>query len=91
MRVQGRDSDRPRRRAVGNSEPWNLLMADHTTEIARIRELLRSGAKSVTVDGVTTTIDTAELKRQLRELINDDDASVGNRRPFAQGVYLGGF
>jgi len=65
-------------------------MANNTAEIERIEELLRSGVKSVTVDGVTTTIDRVALEKQLRRLRAEDDTQRG-RRPVAASVDLSGF
>lgn len=66
-------------------------MADHSTLIATIDGLLRSGAKSVMVDGASIAIDRDELRRQRRDLINEDDASQEKRRPMAVSQYLGGY
>jgi len=65
-------------------------MADNTDEIARIRALLASGVKSVTVDGITTTLDLDSLRRELRRLIATDDALRGSR-PVASSIDLSGF
>ena len=55
-------------------------MADHSIQIAQIQDLLRSGATSVTVDGVATTFDPASLRRELRQLMSEDDVHM-DRRP----------
>lgn len=59
-------------------------------ETARIRELLSSGAASITVDGVTTQIDRTELRRRLREL-NATDPATGQKRGVIQRPFLGGW
>jgi hypothetical protein len=67
-------------------------MAEPSTasEIARIKRILSSGASSVSVDGVTTSLDLTELRRRLREL-QADDAETGVQRSVIQSVYLGGW
>lgn len=55
-------------------------MADHSVRIEQIQNILRAGATSVTVDGVTTTFDFASLRRELRQLMADDDVHQ-DRRP----------
>lgn len=63
------------------------------TEIARIKRILRSGASSVTVDGVSTAIDREELRRSLRELqaLEADEDGVETAKPVIQSVWLGGW
>lgn len=70
--------------------PVDSDTVDNTARIRDIREILATGAKSVTVDGTTVTYDFAELRRELRELMAEDDAQ-GGRRPAASSIYLGGF
>lgn len=65
-------------------------MADNATEIAAIEALLESGAKSVTVDGVTTQFDLDGLRKELRRLRAEDDVRQ-TRRPFSASVDLSGF
>ena len=64
-------------------------MADNSARIAEIKEIL-SGAKSVSVDGLTTTYDTDSLRKELRELQQSDDTQK-KKRPVASSIYLGGF
>jgi len=64
-------------------------MADNTARIAEIREILQSGATSVSVDGTTTQLDLASLRRELRELMREDDVQRG-RRPRVSSVDLRG-
>lgn len=65
-------------------------MADHSARIAEIQEALRSGVSSVATDGTSTTFDLDALRRELRELMADDDLHKA-RRPVAASIYLGGF
>lgn len=65
-------------------------MADRSVEIARLKGLLDSGATSITVDGVTTQLDHAFVRKRLRELIREDDAEPV-RRPLASQIDLSGF
>ncbi len=65
-------------------------MPDHSTRIAEIREILQQGVDSITTDGNSVHFDLAGLRRELRELMAEDDANAG-RRPVASSVYLGGF
>jgi len=65
-------------------------MADNSARIAEIQEILRAGATSVSVDGVTTTYNFNELRKELRDLQQSDD-SQKRKRPVASNIYLGGF
>lgn len=65
-------------------------MADHSARIAEIREILRAGVTQVTTDGTTITYDFAALRKELRELMAEDDTQQG-RRPVLGQIYLGGF
>lgn len=65
-------------------------MADNSERIAEIQELLRSGVSSTNVDGVQTTFDLASLRRELRQLMAEDDTNAG-RRPVATNIRLSGF
>lgn len=62
-------------------------MANNTAKIAELEAILQSGATSVTVDGVVTQIDLAEVRRQLRELRASDDTQK-KRRPLATRIRL---
>lgn len=62
-------------------------MADNSVQIARIQKILRNGVRTVVVDGVTTTFDFEELRRQLRELMASDDTHRG-RRPVISTIDL---
>ena len=66
------------------------FMADNSTSIAEIRAILRQGARTVTIDGQTVVYDFDELRRELRELMADDDSDKG-RRPVATRITLAGF
>ena len=65
-------------------------MPDNSAAIAEIRATLASGARSVTVDGVSTTIDPDSLRRELSRL-EDEDSTARLTRPRSAQVYLGGF
>lgn len=65
-------------------------MADHSTRIAEIQTILRAGATSVTVDGVSVQYDFASLRKELRELMADDP-NFASLRPRAASIDLGGF
>lgn len=62
-------------------------MADHSTRIAEIQEILRAGAKSVSVDGTSVTYDFGQLRNELRQLMSEDDVHRG-RRPIAARLDL---
>lgn len=62
-------------------------MADHTTRITAIQTILRTGARSVSVDGVNVTYDFEELRNELRQLMSEDDTHKG-RRPVAARLDL---
>ncbi len=63
-------------------------MPDHSERIAEIREVLRSGVQSTVTDGTTVTFDLASLRRELRELMAEDDTLHG-RRPRVSSINLG--
>lgn len=65
-------------------------MADNAARIAEIRELLETGASSVSVDGTHTSFDLASLRKELRKL-EAEDAAAQTQRPVASSIYLGGF
>lgn len=65
-------------------------MADNSERIEQIEAILRSGAKTVTVDGVTTSFDLESLRRELRLLRGTDDTLRG-KRPVAARINLGNF
>lgn len=64
-------------------------MADHSATIAKLEAVLRSGARSVNIDGVTVQIDPESIRRELRKLRAQDDTQAG-RRPFALSMNLTG-
>ena len=66
------------------------MAIDNTDKIAKIRAILQEGAASVVVDGVAVNYDLAQLRRELRQLMLEDDVQKG-RRPVAASIYLGGF
>jgi len=66
-------------------------VANNTTRISEIDEILRSGAKQVSNDGTSITHDFRELRRERRELVATDDTLGPLRRPRAFGADLSGF
>ena len=48
-------------------------MPDYSTEIANLEEILNAGATSMSVDGVSTTVDLAEVRRRLAQLQANHD------------------
>lgn len=64
-------------------------MANHRERIAEIREILRTGASSVTSDGTSVSYDFESLRKELRDLMAEDDNQRG-KRPVASSIYLGG-
>jgi len=65
-------------------------MANNTTRISEIEEVLRSGVVQWSNDGSSGAHNFAELRKELRELKASDD-TVGNKRPTGFTVNLGGF
>jgi len=64
-------------------------MADKSTEIAALETILDSGAKSVTVDGVTTSFsDAGHIRKRIRELRAETDGDQ-RRKPRISTVDLG--
>ena len=55
-------------------------MADYSIEIAALESLLNSATRSVSVDGMSTTIDLESARRRLAELKALDDAAIGSGR-----------
>lgn len=64
-------------------------MADHSARIAEIQTILRAGARNIVNDGTTVGYDFEALRRELRELMADDDTHAG-RRPRVMSIRLGG-
>lgn len=58
-------------------------MADHSTRIAEIQNILRAGASSITTDGVSVSYDFDSLRRELRQLMAEDDTHAGRRPTIA--------
>ena len=64
-------------------------MADKSTEISQLEEILNSGARNAVIDGVTVTFENADaIRRRLRELNDQDDSNQG-RRPRISSVHIG--
>jgi len=51
----------------------------YETEIARLEEILNTGAQSVTVDGMMTTFNLAEVRHRLAELRRKQASRTGPR------------
>lgn len=60
---------------------------DNTARIAEIREILRTGAKRVTVDGTTVDYDFATLRQELREL-QAEDSTARHKKPRVSSINL---
>lgn len=67
-------------------------MADNSTEIEAIEAILNAGSQSVSVDGLSQTVDLAQLRKRLTELKSNDTNSiyVGDVRPRLVRMTLGG-
>lgn len=63
---------------------------DNRARIADIQSILREGARQVVVDGTTVIYDFDSLRRELRELMREDELQR-RRRPTASTINLGGF
>ncbi len=63
-------------------------MADNSTRIAQIQEILAEGVSTVVRDGTTVTWNLDQLRRELRQLEAADDTNRG-RRPVAASINLG--
>lgn len=62
-------------------------MADNAARIAEIRNLLRTGVQSSSVDGVSTTLNLDSLRQELRRLEAEDDTAADSR-PRVSQVWL---
>lgn len=62
-------------------------MADNSTRIAEIQDVLRTGAKEVLKDGVKVVYDFGALRSELRKLQATDDTQKG-RRPVVSRINL---
>lgn len=65
----------------------NRAMADNSERIAQIREILGCGATQTVTDGQTTVFDHASLRKELRDLMAEDDELRG-RRPVISSMDL---
>jgi len=65
-------------------------MADNSERIAEIDELLQSGAQSVSVDGVATTLNHDTLRTERQQLRAADDTYKA-RRPVISRIDLSNF
>lgn len=64
-------------------------MPDNSAEIARLKAILNSGAKSGMVDGEAVTFDTESIRKQLALLQGTDDTTRG-QRPRVSSINFGG-
>lgn len=55
-------------------------MANNSARIKEIREVLQTGVSSSTVDGTTTTFDLDSLRRELAQLVAEDDTQKSRKR-----------
>lgn len=51
-------------------------MADNSTKITELTEIVESGAKSVNVDGLSVQVDSGQAKKALRDARLTDDATI---------------
>ncbi len=65
-------------------------MADNSARIAEIDAILESGVEQSTNDGTTVKHNFAELRKERRRLIENDDTRTGSR-PSAITLDLSGF
>jgi hypothetical protein len=65
-------------------------MANNTAKIAALENILQAGVTSYTIDGRTVNYDLDEIRRQLRDLRQNDDSQSG-RRPVVSRIRLGNF
>ena len=67
-------------------------MADYTTEIAELEELITGAAESVSVDGTSNKWSLADARKRLSELrlLDDDSIAAGRVRPRVSTLNLGG-
>ena len=66
-------------------------MADNTTRIADIDEIIRAGIKTVVNDGTTITHDFDVLAKERRRLIETDNTLGPQRRPRSFSCDLSSF
>ena len=87
-RTTFRDADLITRNSPPNDVTDRSMAAvDHSTRIAEIESILRTGARRVIVDGVTVEHDLSALRRELRKLQLSDDAER-SKRPIASRINL---
>lgn len=65
-------------------------MADNSTRIAELEEILRIGMTGHTNDGTSSSHDLGTVRSELRKLRADDDTQKG-RRPGVVSIDLSGF
>lgn len=58
-------------------------MADNSTKITELTEIVESGAQGVNVDGLNVSVDSGQAKKALREarLTDNDTLESGLVRP----------
>ena len=66
------------------------MATDKTTEIAAVEAVTATGLASITHDGTSQTFDRAALRKELREL-RQQDTTHTDRRPFISRIDLSGF
>ena len=75
----------------GAADSLALMAAtDNSKRIAEIDEILRSGARSVSTDGLSVSYDFDTLREERRQLMEADTANR-SRRPIASNINLSGF
>lgn len=71
-------------------EPGNIV-ANNTIRISEIDEILRSGVTQFSNDGTSVSHNFAELRRERRRLVEDDDTLGPLKRPRVFQADLSGF
>lgn len=64
-------------------------MADNSARIAELQEILRSGVSSVSTDGTSMSRDLTQVRRELRQLLAEDDLTPPTKkRPVVSQINL---
>lgn len=67
------------------------MFTDHSTTITALEGLLTSGVRQLTVDGVTTTYQSAsDIRKEIQRLKAEDTANGYTKRPRVRSINLRG-